>query len=180
MQTKEFLLVVFTCSLIFHWFWCLFFAYPIILDKCIRRGQSWLYIPLKWKGANKAVISLLTPVIIFFLTLLGIGTLHFYLKSLPVIYFITSSLILCCALIFLHYLWLKIRFHQQEDAYFFIRKQVSHKMEKDGKRLSETEINNLASFQHQNLLREADMQGKLKEVLTTQSILAKKKITSIK
>jgi hypothetical protein len=175
MALKETLVLVFLITFVLHWFWCLHLAYPLVLDKSIKKGQSWLYLPLKWKGLFKAMVSITTPVILLFLLILGVFVLWLYTKQLPIYHFAGCSMVLISFVLFFHSFLLKYRFRQQEDSYFFIRRQLSQKMESSGKRLTETEINNLASFQHQNMLREADMSGKLKETLANQSSLAKKK-----
>jgi len=174
MGIKETLVIAFIVALFAHWCWCLYIAYPLVLDKCIERGQSWLYLPLKWKGLLKAVISVTTPILLLFVILLGTSAVWLYTRKMPGYFFVFFSLILAVIIFYLHSFCLKFRFRQQENSYFFIRGQLSQKMKSSGKKLSEMEINNLASFQHQNLLREADIKGKLKEALVNQSALAKR------
>jgi hypothetical protein len=174
MFLRETLALGFAAALIALWLWCLFIAYPLVLEKFIKRGILWLYLPLKWKGIKKKTIALFTPVLLLAVMVLGTIVVRLYTKELPVYYSGLIATILIIAVFLLHSLCLKRRFRQQEDYYFHIRGEINRKMEAEGKNPSETEMNNLASFQYQHLLRAADEKGKMLKTLAEQSSVARK------
>jgi len=173
MTNKEYLAIVFIMSFLAYFYWCLYIAYPLVIDTSIKKGKSWLYLPLKWKGLYKKSVQFLTPLLNLSIYSLGLITLWVYLARISMVVFITASLALMAFHLSLSSFGRKRRFTQQEDSFFFIRGQLQENMKISGKSLSESEVNNLASFQHQNLLREADKLGKLNEALSKQSKLAK-------
>ncbi|MFC1584107.1 hypothetical protein ACFL5V_01020 [Fibrobacterota bacterium] len=174
MSNKEILALIFSIFLIIHWYWCLYIAYPLVLDKYIRKGQYWLHLPLKWKGLHKSFTAFFTPLLLAAVLLSGTIMLWLYVEHAPLYIFIASWGALISAVLSFHAFCLRHRLRQQEDSYFFIRAQLNKKMEASGKKLSETEMNNLASFQHQNMLRTADLEGKLIKALADQSSQARK------
>jgi len=173
MTQKEYLAIAFCLSFLAHFYWSLYIAYPLVIDTSIKKGKSWLYLPLKWKGLYKKTIQLITPILNLTIYSLGLITLWVYLYQISPMVFVVAALALMIVHLGLSSFGRKRRFVQQEDSFFHIRGQVQQNLKTSGKTLSENEVNSLASFQHQNLLREADKIGKLKEAMIKQSRLAK-------
>ncbi|MBF0432355.1 MAG: hypothetical protein HQK83_13805 [Fibrobacteria bacterium] len=174
MNHNHIFILAFITLLLFQYFWDLFIAYPVVLDNYIKRGQSWLYLPLKWNSWIKKFINFFNP-IVFALTLFSGGAaLYFNTPFLKLYITIPVFIVLATGFTFINDLLLKKRFHQQEDLYFYVRGKIQKQMSQKGKGLSELEINNLASFQHQNMLREADEKHKFIPELNLQSKQAKK------
>jgi len=180
MSNKEYLAIVFCLSFLAHFYWCLYIAYPLVIDTSIKKGKSWLYLPLKWNGLYKRSIQLLTPLLNLSIYSLGLITLWVYLSQISLVVFIVAAMVLMVINLSLSSFGRKRRFTQQEDSFFFIRGQLQKNMKTSGKTLTESEVYSLASFQHQNLLREADKLGKLNEALTKQSQLAKSHKSKVK
>jgi hypothetical protein len=156
------------------WYWCLYAAYPLSLDKKIKKGKSWLYIPAKWRDKRKLLVILLTPFFLILPILLSTQSLSLAAGNTS-LFFISGSAFISSLLVMTLFSYLvNIHFRQQQDFYFYIKDQISFKSELDGKKLSNMEINNLASFQHQNFLQKADKEGMLLMALKKQTQLAKK------
>src|SRR3954463_16784853 len=61
-----------------HWAWCQFVAYPISFEKKLKRGKSWVYIPLKWKGAYKIQIQFSFLLLMLCLVVVGLLLVSYY------------------------------------------------------------------------------------------------------
>jgi len=173
MTNKEYLAIVFCLAFLAHFYWCLYIAYPMVIDTSIKKGKSWLYLPLKWKGLYKISVKLITPLLNLSIYGLGLITLWVYLFEFSKSVFLVAAIVLMIVHLGLSSFVPKRKFSQQEDSFFLIRGQLQENMKTRGKSLSENEVNSLAAFQHQNLLREADKMGKLNKTLAKQSQLAK-------
>ncbi len=171
--TREIVAVCFALFFIANLFWRIHIAYPLILDRSIRKGKSWIYIPLRWRGLHKKLVSLTTPVLNALIVVLGLATLWYFVYPKSELIFAASAAGFVILHLFLSAQVLKLKLRQQEDSYFFIRRKLFEDMEVKGKKLTESEIGNLASFQHQSLLREADKTGQLGPTISKQSKTAK-------
>ncbi len=173
MNIKDYVALGFLFLLIGYWFWWLFIAYPIELDLFIKKGTSYLYLPMKWKGIYKIFIIRLTQFFGFAILCSGITALWLYLEHLDPLYFVGSALAFMGFLFLAKSSYRKKRFNQQMNAYFFIRNKIYSETNEKGKKLNELEIDNLASFQHQNILRGADENGILTKAITLQNTKSK-------
>src|SRR5210317_1420949 len=108
--------VSFAVLLTLHLSWCLFIAYPLVLDKFIKRGVFWLYLPLKWKGPFRTSVSVLTPVLFWAVLLSGFAAVWILTHSYPYYYFAMAALGMALCVYILHSVCLKLRFRQQQDA----------------------------------------------------------------
>jgi len=146
-------------------FWNLFFSYPSGFERMLRRGRSWVYIPLRWKGARKFQILLVSRLI-----LLGIATLGTMLLAQSFdrrqTLWVAGFLVVCYALAsWLQAFWNGIRYRQQEDAYFLLHDEMRAKFEQDNKDYNEAQLRNLSAYQHQQRLHKADEEGRFLAVL---------------
>jgi hypothetical protein len=141
-----------------YWAWYKYVAYPIVLEKRFRRGASWLYLPMNWKGNYKRVVfwlSLMWPV-----SIIGLG--YCIMSSHTSLYLLIMGLVLLsAATYFAHSKWSQIRYKQQLASYLFVRSQVIQNARQQVKELSDPEVDRIASFQHKSLLQKADHDGTL-------------------
>src|SRR6185436_14161982 len=72
---------LFVGLLLLHWAWCQFVAYPISFEKNLKRGKSWVYIPLSWKGAYKFQILFFSRIIMLSLVAVGLVLLSHYTRK---------------------------------------------------------------------------------------------------
>ena len=172
---REIIAACFAALLILHLFWCLYVAYPIALDNFIRRGRAWLYLPIRWRGFYKFFVIGFTNLNSLAVPVLGVLTLHLFVPALSPWILGVSAVVFIVVFFFVNHNLLKWRFKQQLDVYFSIRRRIQDQNYEKGQKMSEAEVDNIASFQHQNLLREADRSGKLLKTMNLESSQAKKK-----
>jgi hypothetical protein len=153
--------------------WHLFHSWPALLEKRIRQGKSWIYVPLWWKGPRKVRARFLASLIRWLLVAtvgasfwmaLG-GTWH------------TAAYSALIALVFHEVLRFRLhalRFRQQEDLYFARLTERLRRYDEQGHRATETEVRNLSSWEHQTALREAEGRGELLAVLTGKAELPRR------
>jgi hypothetical protein len=163
------ILSAFALLLLLHWFWCRYVAYPIAFERHLKQGKNWVYIPLRWKGAHKFHILLLSRLLIILVIVVGIFILSYYSRKSTLPWAAGFGIALGVLVFKLNSLWLKSRYQQQEDAYYFLHDELRVKLESEGKDIADSAFKNLAAYQYQNLLRKADEQGKLLSTLKTQS-----------
>ena len=137
MGLRELLVLGLLVLLGIHWTWCTYVAYPLLLNKFIKRGRSWLYLPLKWKGILKRVVMFITPFILFSEIILVLAITRLFTSGSPVYIFLLYSALLIAGVFILHTQWLKWRLIQQEDSFFYIRCQISSQMNEKGKILTD-------------------------------------------
>jgi hypothetical protein len=165
---------LFVGLLLLHWAWCQFVAYPISFEKNLKRGKSWVYIPLQWKGAYKFQIQLFSRIIMLSLIAVGLVLIINYTHKMESYWLLAFGLGLGFIVLKVNSFWLDLRYHQQEDAYYFLHDELRTKLEGEGKDMADTAFKNLAAYQHQNLLRKADEQGQLIKTLKSQAKKSRK------
>jgi hypothetical protein len=143
--------------------WYLFMAYPIFLERQIRKGKNWVYVPLNWKNARKTWVHLSS----WLFRLLAASFLAWSCTLVFGIGWLMAPLgAVAWVLIELFGKWLeRIRYNQQEALYFQRLTIILRRYEEQGRRNSEQEARNLCSWHHQQQLREADQKGLLLKVL---------------
>lgn len=149
--------------------WCLFIAYPVAFERSLKRGKTWVYIPLRWQGGHKLQVLLISRLLLVAVIAVGVIVLGYITRrtSAPWIagFGVASGLLA----LRLNALWLRMRYKQQEDSYYFLHDELRSKLESEGKDMADSAFKSLAAYQHQNLLRKADEQGKLIPTLRSQS-----------
>jgi hypothetical protein len=160
-------------NLMAHAFWCHFIAYPKGFEKHLKNGKPWVYIPLRWKGFNKALATWGGRILLLAALALGIWVIALALKTQSPWVLSLSAIVLAFALFRWNSIWLELRYRQQEDAYFHLHDSLKEKLESEGKDYTEAAFRNLAAYQHHHLLRKADEGGHLAQTLREQAQLSK-------
>lgn len=166
--------------LVLHWLWCQFIAYPISFERNLKRGKTWVYIPIRWQGAYKVQITLVSRLLLVVVIAVGVMLLSYYTRRTTIPWIIGYGLGIGLFITRLNALWLKLRYMQQEDAYYFLHDELRVRLESEGKDIADSAFRSLAAYQHQNLLRKADEQGQLIQTLRSQSKLSRKHRKEIK
>lgn len=141
--------------------------YPLYLERQIRKGKSWLYLPLNWNPKRKAFTRLVSKI------LFSLSAFSILIASLFIDLDMVIAVLIGSGISFL--IWvlgsiiLKKRFQQQVNAYFGFVDAIVAEFEREGKRFSEQELNNLAAYQFQNALRSADSNSRLLKELDERS-----------
>jgi hypothetical protein len=146
-------------------YWCYSVAYPLNLEARIRQGKSWIYLPRNWRGSRKSFAMPITFVLFALLT--SSSALALSNLTGPSLSLALPLAVPCFALAFFIYIRIaRFRFFQQRDAFFREYDLIVRQFQKDGKTFSENEIRNLAMYEHQNSLRQADEKGRLLKYLS--------------
>lgn len=160
--------------LVVHWMWCHFVAYPISFERKLKRGKPWVYIPIRWKGAYKFQIQLLTRLLMLAVIAPAVALLAQYTRRADGLWILIYTAAVGYLVVRLNTFWLDFRYRQQEDAYYFLHDELRTKLEGEGKDMGESAFKNLAAYQHQNLLRKADQGGTLIKTLKSQAKTSRK------
>jgi hypothetical protein len=160
--------------LLAHWAWCQFVAFPISFERKLKKGKPWIYIPIRWKGAYKFQILLLTRLLMLAVVASGVMLLCHYTRKTEGPWILVYAVGTGFLVMRLNALWLDSRYHQQEDSYYFLHDELRAKLESEGKDMAESAFKSLAAYQHQNLLRKADESGTLIKTLGTQAKMSRK------
>src|SRR3954462_9111321 len=116
-----------------HWVWCQFVAYPISFEKKLKRGKSWVYIPLKWKGSYKVQIRFFSRLLMVCMVVVGLLLVSYYTHKTTRTWFFAYGIGLGFLVLRLNSLWLEIRYQQQEDSYYYLHDELRVKLESEGK-----------------------------------------------
>jgi hypothetical protein len=145
--------------------WIHFVAYPAHFERMLRRGRGWVYIPLRWKGFYKFQVQLVTRISVIAVALLTLALMIHYTgnrKPLWVAAYVGASYV---AASWIGSFWTRLRYRQQEDAYFLQLDELRAKLEQENKDYSDVQLRNLSAYQHQQKLHRADEEGKFLAVL---------------
>jgi len=170
-QAAYWLWGTFVLFIVADFLWCQFAAYPSAFESQLRRGKSWIYIPLGWKGFRKFFVLSLSRLLI--LSVAGSGTIlaaHYlppsYLMGRHGPFWIAGvAVFLFLAATRLDAFWNHLRYRQQEDAYYRLHDELSAKWQEEGKDYTEVQIRSLTAYQHQQSLHKADEAGKFLSAL---------------
>jgi hypothetical protein len=150
--------------------WGIFFSYPIGLERMLRRGRSWVYVPMKWQGFRKIQILFVSRLLVLGITATGTWlTMLLFIqretRKHPSLWIFGTVLVLYVAASWLQGIWTMQRYRQQEDAYYLLHDELRDKLVSENKDYNESQIRSLAAYQHQQRLRKADEEGKFLAVL---------------
>lgn len=160
---------MFTGQLVLLWLWCRFVAYPVAFEKKLKKGKSWVYIPLRWKGFHKVQVTFFSRVLMAGLAATGVLLLRYYTRHGEALWLLAFALGMGALVFKLNSWWTGMRYRQQEDTYYFLHDELRTKLEGEGKDIADSAFKNLAAYQHHNLLRKADETGQLIQTLKTQA-----------
>lgn len=149
--------------------WNLFFSYPASFERMLRRGRSWVYVPLRWKGMRKLQILFVSRLIVVAIGATGALLLMHYTEKRQS-WWVIGFFVLCYAAgAWLQGFWNAFRYRQQEDAYYLTHDELRDKLELENKDYNEAQIRSLSAYQHQQRLRKADEDGTFLAVLQAEA-----------
>ena len=144
-----------------YFFWCRLMDYPAELERHIRNGKVWPYLPMYWKDNKRKSIRTVS-ISLFWGGNLFCACALYYL--FPYQHF--SLLIIGMGLSVL--IEIKIRsfgtkeiVRLQQDRYFQNYTQLANRAVSKGDEISDSELMAKTQWQHHNDLRLADKQGRL-------------------
>lgn len=141
--------------------WSLFFAYPTTFERMLRRGRTWVYVPLRWRGGLKLRILTLARALTLGITASGAWLFVEYSERRHAVW-VAAFVVLCYAVAaWLQGFWTSVRYRQQEDGFFLRLDTLRAKMEQENKDFTEAQLRSLAAYQHQQALRKADEERRL-------------------
>jgi hypothetical protein len=158
-------------SLLFLWvyvIWARNHAFGLFLDKQVKKGKAWVYLPIGWTPKTRALKALVLKLLLFCSITFGSLSLSLIIgaqKELGLGLVVTYAI----TVLILGKISIQHRFNQQENAYYSIQDAIISESEREGKRISDTELQNLASYQFQNALRTADSNKRLLKELDERS-----------
>ncbi len=153
-----------------YYFWCLNWAFPLFLDKQIKRGKSWIYLPKYWNNQRRVQFRWTTR--FFFLGLASLNAFlitrllwSFFQWGFSWLIFGIAAIAFVFVLKILTSRWISTRYYQQEKYYFDKLNTYLTLYSEQGRDISEVEVRNRVRWEHQNALRHADQAGELLRVL---------------
>jgi hypothetical protein len=145
--------------------------YPADLERQIKSGKVWPYLPMYWKGKKKMLIRIASHVLFWLANILGACTLYYLFSGL-------HAAIIILGFVLSIFIGLKVRIEStkkvlrmQQDRYFQIYTKLANEAKSKGSEISESELSSRAQWQHQNDLRQADKQERLLQYLKGEAML---------
>jgi hypothetical protein len=142
-----------------YFFLCRFWDYPIVLEKYIRNGKYWPYLPMFWKGKKRKLIRI-ASVLLFWLGNLSFASALYCLYRHPILLLIGLGLAIFVEVKIHSYASGKIT-RLQRDRYFQIYTNLANQALAKGDEISDSQLLAKTQWQQQNDLRLADKQGRL-------------------
>jgi hypothetical protein len=146
-------------------FWSLFLAYPGALERMLRRGRSWVYVPMAWQGFRRWRTQLVSRILVLTGSALWAVLLAHHSGRHKAWWVAGFFLIGYAGLSWLQGFWNGFRYKQQEDAYYLLHDELRTKMVAENKDFTEAQLRSLSAYQHQQRLRKADEEGVFLKVL---------------
>jgi hypothetical protein len=145
--------------------------YPADLERQIKGGKVWPYLPMYWKGKKKTIIRTTSHFLFWLSNIFGACTLYYLFSGL-------HPAIIILGLAISIFISLKVRIEStkkvtrlQQDRYFQIHNKLANEAKSKGSEISESELSSRAQWQHQNDLRQADKQERLLQYLKGEAML---------
>jgi hypothetical protein len=136
--------------------WILFFSYPAGFERMLRRGRSWVYVPLRWKGFFKLQVLLVSRLLVVGVAVCAALLLAHYTGKRQAWWVTGFGVGGYAAAAWLQALWIGVRYRQQEDAYYLMHDEMRDRFVRENKDYTEAQIRSLSAYQHQQRLRKAD------------------------
>ncbi len=144
--------------------WSYYIAFPVLMEKMLRAGKTWLYFPKKWGDRRLLIIRIDRMIFLFTGAFLGFSIWWSFAS-----HWITLLVLLLLGIAAIFPLTRRVmvmRYKQQSKLYYDrLNERFSHLQEKQTLS-SEVEVRNMISWEHQQLLLKADRQEKLLELLS--------------
>ena len=148
-----------------YFFLCRSLDYPYDLEKHIRNGKVWPYLPIFWKGKKKRLVRT-ASILLFCLGSLSFACALYYLFPYRHLAFLLLGFGLSI------FIEIKIRFYGtieiirlQQERYFQIYTHLANQALAKGDEISDSQLLAKTQWQQQNDLRLADKQGRLLQFL---------------
>jgi len=148
-----------------YFFWCRRLDYPYDLEKHIRNGKVWPYLPMFWKDEKRKLIRF-ASVLLFWLGNLSFACALYYLFPYRHIAIMLVGFGLAV------FAEIKIRSYGtseiirlQQDRFFQIYSHLENLALAKGDEISDSQLLAKTQWQQQNDLRLADKQGRLLQFL---------------
>jgi len=142
-----------------YFFWCRSLDYPADLERHIRKGKSWPYLPIFWKKRKliraSSLILLWGANIIFACSLYSLFPIEhvtFLLIGLAIATFVGTKI---------RSFGTKKIIQLQRDRFFQIYTHMQNMAMSKGSEVTDSELLSKTQWQHQSDLRLADKQGRL-------------------
>lgn len=164
----------FALTLVAQAFWSLYLAYPGGLERMLRRGRSWVYVPMAWKGFRRLRLLFVSRLLTLTGSTLWAVLLAHHTGRQKAWWVAGFFLFGYAALSWLQAVWSGFRFKQQEDAYYLLHDELRAKMESENKDFTEAQLRSLSAYQHQQRLRKAEEEGQFLKVLDAEAKRSRK------
>jgi hypothetical protein len=145
--------------------------YPADLERQIKSGKVWPYLPMYWKGKKKTIIRIASHFLFWLANIFGACTLYYLFSEVHagiIILGFAGSI----------FISLKVRIEStkkvlrlQQDRYFQIYTKLASEAMSKGSEISDSELSSRTQWQHQNDLRQADKQNRLLQYLKGEAML---------
>lgn len=145
--------------------WSVFFAYPAGLERMLRRGRSWVYVPTAWQGFRRLWILFVSRLLVITGAALWAVLLAHHTGRQKAWWVALFFLVGYAGFSWLQAFWNGFRFKQQEDAYYLLHDELRARMEGENKDFTGAQLRSLSAYQHQQRLRKAEEEGKFLKVL---------------
>lgn len=147
--------------------WSYYISFPILMEKQVRKGKSWLYFPMQWSRRREFYGKLNTLLLAATGIAIGFSIWWSFASDWRVLFFL--MVLSCAATSLLSRQISAIRYLQQAALYYSLLNSRCAAIDEQETRISEGEIRSLVSWEHQQQLLEADRKGKLLELLAGES-----------
>ena len=148
-----------------YFFWCRSLDYPADLEKHIKNGKSWPYLPKFWKAEKRKLIRVANYLLFWMGNLFCACSLYYLFPYEHVVFLIIGMALSMFIEIKIRSFGTKDIIRLQQDRYFQIYTQLANQAVSKGNEVSDSELLSRTQWQHQNDLRLADKQGRLMEFL---------------
>jgi hypothetical protein len=144
---------------VLFFFWCRQLAYPQYLERKIREGRQWIYVPISWPRRR----GLVKAGTVAWILLAGAFSASALYAVLPLGWaglfaYLALALVFGVCLLFG---FSRRQYQLQHDYYYQIYRQLEEAAYKEGRVMRKNDIENQCMWQHQSSLRQADKEGRL-------------------
>jgi hypothetical protein len=148
-----------------------YWDYPADLEKQIKDGKVWPYLPMYWKGKRRKIIHAASNLLFWGANILGACTVYHFSPG-------EHPSVMALGLAVSIFISLKVRvestrkvLRMQQDRYFQIYTKLANQALSKGSEISDNELLSKTQWQHHSDLRQADKQGRLLQYLRGEAML---------
>jgi len=155
---------------IIYFFWCRLLDYPAALEKEIRSGKAWPYLPIYWKGKKRWFIRAGSLFLFWTANLFGACSLYFLIYE-HVTLIVVGLAISIIVGVKISRISVKDIVRSQQDMYFQTYTRLRSQAKLKGDEVLDSELSSKAQWQYHNDLRQADKLGRLMQFLKGEAML---------